>query len=119
MPQELSDTAKNAALNALTLDRIRLHSGDPGASGTSNALGSLTAATFASASGGSRALASNVTLTGLGASQSCTWFSVWNNNGGSPIFMARSPIEAGDTVANASGELILTTATAVNITDPA
>lgn len=119
MAQEWSNTAKNTALDALTLDRIRLHSGDPGASGTSLALGSLTACTFAAAASGSRALSSNVTLTGLGANQSCTWFSVWNNNGGSPIFMGRSPIEAGDTTANASGELTLTTATTVAITDPA
>jgi len=110
--------AKNAMLDSLTLDRVRLHSGDPGSAGTDNALGAgLSAATFAAASSGSRALSSNVTVTGLAANQSVTHFSVWTNSG--TDFRGSGAISAGDVTANAAGEFILTTATNVNLTDPA
>lgn len=109
--------AKNAMLDSQTLDRVRLHSGDPGASGTSNALGSgVVAATFASASSGSRALSSAVNFTGLGASASVTHFSVWDNNGGSPVFKGSGAV-TGDANANAAGEYTLTTSTAVSLSD--
>lgn len=110
--------AKNLMLDALTADRVRLHSGDPGASGTSNTLGSLTTAVFAAASSGARALNAAVDFTGLGASQSVTWYSVWNNNGGSPIFLGRGQITSGDVTANAAGEYTLTTACQLQINDP-
>lgn len=107
-----STTAKNAMLDGATFNAIRLHSGDPGGSGTSNALGAGTsAATFAAASGGSRALSSDVTVTGLSASQSVTHFSVWN----SATFMGSGSISSGDVTANASGEYTLTTGTTLSL----
>jgi hypothetical protein len=114
-----SDTAKNTMLDALTADRARLHSGDPGAAGTSNALGTLTACTFAAAASGERALSAAVDFTGLTASQSVTWYSVWNNNGGTPIFLGRGQITSGDVAANAAGEYRLTTACKLDLNDPA
>jgi hypothetical protein len=109
-------TAKNAMLDSLTLDRIRLHSGAPGAAGTDNALGAgLSAATFAAASSGARALSSNVTVTGLAASQSVTHFSVWTSSG--TVFRGSGAITSGDVTANAAGEFILTTSTNVALTD--
>jgi hypothetical protein len=108
-------TAKNAMLDSLTLDRIRLHSGAPGSAGTDNALGAgLSAATFAAASSSSRALSSNVTVTGLSANQSVTHFSVWTNSG--TVFRGSGAI-TGDVTANAAGEYILTTGTTVSLTD--
>jgi hypothetical protein len=110
------ESAKNAMLDSLTLDRVRLHSGDPGAAGTDNALGAgLEAATFAAASAGERALSADVDVTGLAASQSVTWFSVWTNAG--TVFRASGTISSGDVNANAAGEFSLTTATKVSITD--
>lgn len=106
-----STTAKNDMLDALTADRVRLHSGDPGAAGTSNALGSLETASFAAASSGARALASDVDVTGLSASQSVTYFSVWDNNGGSPVFLGSGQITSGDVAANAAGEYTLKAST--------
>lgn len=97
----------NAMLDSQTFDRTQLHSGDPGSSGTSNALGSKVAATFASASAGVRALSGDVSYTGLTALQSVTWFSVWDNNGGSPVFKGRGQITSGDVAANAAGEFTL------------
>jgi hypothetical protein len=109
-----STVAKNQALDAIIVDRVRLHSGDPGASGTSNALGSLTAATFAAASSGSRVLSGNVDLTGLGASASVTYWTAWLNAG--TVYKGSGTISSGDTTANSSGEYRLTTATALTIT---
>ena len=119
MASSFSTAAKATMLDALTADRVRLHSGDPGAAGTSNQVGSLVAATFSAASAGARALATQVDFTGLTASQSVTWYSVWNNNGGSPIFLGRGQITAGDVAANAAGEYSLTTACQLQINDPA
>jgi hypothetical protein len=109
-------TAKNLMLDALVLDRIRLHSGAPGAAGTDNALGAgLSAATFAAASSSSRALSSNVTVTGLAANQSVTHFSVWTNSGS--VFRGSGTISSGDVTANAAGDYVLTTGTTVNLND--
>jgi hypothetical protein len=105
-----STTAKNEALNGITVDRIRLHSGDPGSAGTNNQLGSgLSTASFATASGGERVLSAAVTVTGLTANQSVTWFSVWQNSG--TVFKGGFQITTGDTTANSAGEYTLTTAT--------
>jgi len=109
-------TAKNAMLDSLTLDRIRLHSGDPGAAGTSNQLGAgLSAATFAAASASSRALSVAVAVTGLAASQSVTHFSVWTN--ASAIFRGSGTISTGDVTANAAGEFSLATGTTLTLSD--
>ena len=95
-------TAKNTMLDALTIDRLQLHSGDPGGSGTSNALGSKVACVVNAASAGSRALNADVTVTGLTANQSVTHVSFWNNNGGSPIFLGSDDL-SGDVTANSAG----------------
>lgn len=109
-----STTALNEMLDALTVDRVKLHSGDPGSSGTSNAVSSLAAATFSAASGGSRALASQVDFTGLTANVGVTWFSVWLNSG--TVFKGRGQITSGDVAANSAGEYSLTTSTALTLT---
>jgi hypothetical protein len=114
----ISTTAVNTALDALTLDRVRLHSGDPGSAGTSNTIAAfgLTAATFAAASSGSRAMSGDVAFTGGSAAQSVTHFSVWDNNGGSPVYQWSGAITSGDVTANASGEYTLKgTTTTVSI----
>jgi hypothetical protein len=101
-----SAVALNQALDGITVDRIRLHSGNPGSAGTDNELGAgLSAATFSAASGGERILASDVTVTGLAASQSVTHFSVWLNAG--TVFKGGFAITSGDVTANAAGEYIL------------
>jgi len=111
-----SMTAKNGMLDSRTIDRVRLHSGDPGASGTDNALGAgLVNATFSAASSGSRALATNVTVTGLSPNQSVTHFSVWDSSGS--VFQGSGSISTGDTTANAAGEYIITTSTTLSLTD--
>jgi hypothetical protein len=99
-------TAINLALDAITVDRIRLHSGDPGGAGTSNALGAgLSAATFNAASSGERLLNADVTVTGLTALQPVTHFSLWLNSG--TVFRGGFAISSGDVAANAAGEYTL------------
>jgi hypothetical protein len=111
-------TAKNLALDAITVDRIRLHSGNPGSAGTDNALGAgLSAATFNAASSAERALASGVTVTGLAANQSVTHFSIWLNSG--TVFRGGFAITSGDTQANSAGEFTLATGTKLVASDPA
>jgi hypothetical protein len=112
--------AKNTMLDALTPNQLQLHDGDPGAAGTTNRVGGANgeeAATFAAASGAERALSTAVEFTGLTASQSVTWFSVWNTSG--PTFLGKGQITAGDVAANAAGEYTLTTGTKLVLSDPA
>ena len=114
-----SATAKNTMLDALTVNQVQLHNGDPGAAGTANRVGSTDgeeAVTLASATGGERAVATAVNFTGLTASQSVTWVSFWNTSG--PVFIGKAEVSAGDTAANAAGELTLTTATKLVLADP-
>ena len=85
-------------LDGLTVDRVRLHSGDPGADGTANQVGSLTAATFAAAASGERALSAQVNFTGLTANQAVSWFSVWLNAG--TVYKGKAQI-TGDATSNA------------------
>jgi hypothetical protein len=105
--------------NALTLDAIRLHSGDPGGAGTSNALGAgLSAATFAAASGsGVRTLSSDVTVTGLTPAQSVTHFSVWTTSGA--VFHGSVDITSGAVNADGAGEYtLLATSTLFRAVNP-
>lgn len=114
MASYYTETIKNGMLDSFTPSHCQLHSGDPGAAGTSNALGAKQAATFAGASGGSRALSSQIDFTGLGSNQAVSWFSVWGEAGAT--FYARGEL-TGDSAANNSGEYSLTTATTLSITD--
>lgn len=102
-----STAAKNTMLDSLTVDRVRLHSGDPGASGTSNTIAAygLTAATFNAASSGERTLASDVSFSGASAAQSVTYWSAWSNSG--PTYHGSGTISSGDVAANAAGEYVL------------
>lgn len=100
----LSTTAKNQALDAITADRISLHNGDPGGSGTSNEITgggyARQSATFNAASSGQRTLASDVNFSATPA-QSITHFGVWLNSG--TVFKGSGAL-SGDNTANASGE---------------
>ena len=111
-----STATKNSMLDSLTADAIGLHSGDPGADGTANALGAgLFAATFSAAASGERALASAVSVTGLSASQSVTHYSVWTTSG--TVFLGSGTISSGDTAANAAGEFDLAVGAKLEIND--
>ena len=110
-----STATKTAMLDAITMNRIRLHSGDPGAAGTSNQLGAgLSTAVFDAAASGSRALNAAVAVTGLTANQSVTYFSVWTAAGS--VFVGSGTIATGDLNANSSGDYTLEVGTTVSVT---
>jgi hypothetical protein len=100
-----STTARNQALDGVTVDRVSLHSGDPGTTGANYISGGgKQAATFNTAASGERLLNADVAFTGLGASQSVTHFGAWLAAGDVYKFGA---VLTGDTAANAAGEYTL------------
>lgn len=111
-----STAAKNSMLDALTVNRVQLHSGNPGAAGADNALGSLTAAVFDAASGGERAMNADVTLSGLGANQSVSWVSFWKAAGS--VFHGAQQL-TGAAEADGSGDyILLASGTKLRLSDP-
>jgi hypothetical protein len=86
--------ARNAALDAVTIDSMSLHSGFPGETGANELTGSGYArqtTAFAAASGGVRTLSTAETFT-VGAGHTVRWIGLWvsstfrgySPNGGSP-----------------------------------
>lgn len=93
---------------------LKLHVGDPGAAGTTNAAVETTrkAVTFGAASGGSMANSAVITWTGIAGSEDATHFSLWDastagNYLGSGTITA-NPYTAGDTYNVAIGAATLT-----------
>jgi hypothetical protein len=113
-----SAAAKDDMLDALTCDEIQLHDGDPGAAGTANRVGDtdgVETAVFAAASSGSRALNADVDFTNMGDSTGITWISVWESG---VQFQGKAQL-TGDLASNSSGEFTVTTATSLDLDDPA
>jgi len=119
MATGISSYLANAWLNALgnatsfsvTTAYVKLHVGDPGAAGTSNAATETTrkAVSFAAASNGALASDADVTWTNIAGSQDATHFTSWDNlTAGNFLFsgtITSNPYTAGDTVTIASGSL--------------
>ena len=100
-----SDTAKNQALDGITVDRVSLHSGDPSTTGANYiTAGGRQAATFNAASSGERLLNADVAFTGMSAAQSVTHWGAWLNAG--TVFKYGGAL-TGDQAANAAGEYTL------------
>lgn len=102
--------AANAQRSAAT--HCQIHSGDPGAAGTSNNHGvARQAITWTAAtSDGDYGLSSALNFTGLTAGATCTWISVWSASS-SGTWYGNFQL-TGDTTANASGEF---TVSALNL----
>ena len=105
----VSVTARNQALDGITVDRVSLHSGDPGTDGSNLiAAGGKQAATFNAAGAvtdGERHLDADVEFSGMEASQSVTHFGAWLNAG--DVYKCGGQITSGDVAANAAGEYTL------------
>jgi len=88
------DTAKNTMLNALTVNRLSLHTGNPGASGTDNVYsgGGYTyqAATFAAAADGIRKLSTAVVFQGV-PEATVSWVGFWSSS----TFRGAAELDAG------------------------
>ena len=90
---------------------VKLHVGDPGANGTSNAATETTRkeASFAGASSGSIASDAAITWTNIAGSQDATHFTAWDNiSAGNFLFsgtITANAYTAGDTFTISSGAL--------------
>lgn len=113
MPTSWSSTAGNAALTTLlaTYSFVKLHIGDPGASGTSNPAVETTRqqATWAAAASGASSNTGALTWTNVAASEDYTHFSVWTLNAagvfGFSGTITANAVTAGDTFVIPIGDL--------------
>lgn len=119
MATGISSYLANAWLNALgnatsfsvTTAYVKLHVGDPGSAGTSNAATETTrkAVSFAAASNGALASDADVTWTNIAGSQDATHFTAWDNaTTGNFLFsgtITGNAYTAGDTYTISSGAL--------------
>lgn len=123
MATGLSSTVANAILNQLCNAGtwsdppgffVKLHTGDPGAAGTSNAASNTTrqTATFGSAAAGSITTTAAVTWTSVSATETYSHVSFWDSiTSGSGNFLGSDGLEtsrgvtAGDTFTIAIGDI--------------
>lgn len=106
----LSDAALVVAANALdtAVTHMQLHSGAPGAAGTSNVVGSRVAVN-GTVDGDGDITWSSVAFTGLTASQAVSHVSYWSASTSGTFY--GSAALSGDTAANAAGEYTVTSVT--------
>lgn len=102
MATGLSAARRNAAIDATVAlgTWIKMHTGDPGSAGTSNAATETDRiqATFAAASGGSAVTSATWTLPGVAATETYTHFSMWTASSGG-TFLASGTVTNGSVVA--------------------
>lgn len=107
----LANAVGNATSFSVATVYVKLHVGDPGANGTSNAATETTrkAASFAAASSGSIASDAAITWTNIAGSQDATHFTAWDNiSAGNFLFsgtITANAYTAGDTFTISSGAL--------------
>lgn len=105
------DALGNATSFSVTTAYVKLHTGDPGAAGTSNAATETTrkSVSFAAASNGSLASDADVTWTNIAGSQDATHFTAWDSaTVGNFLFsgtITANAYTAGDTYTITSGNL--------------
>jgi hypothetical protein len=105
------DALGNNTSFAVATVYVKLHVGDPGANGTSNAATETTrkSVSFAAASAGSLASDADVTWTNIAGSQDATHFTAWDNvSAGNFLFsgtITANAYTAGDTFTISSGSL--------------
>lgn len=98
------NSTKNTMLDALTITHIQIHSGDPGAAGTANAVSDKVACSYDAASAGSRDLSASVDVP-MDAAETASHFSLWNG----ATFLAGEEFDtAAETFANAGTARITT-----------
>jgi hypothetical protein len=112
LANSLLNALGNNTAYAVTNVYVKLHVGDPGAAGTSNAATETTrkAVSFAGASAGSIASDADVTWTNISGSQDATFFTAWDSiDAGSFLFsgtITGNPYTAGDTYTISSGSFV-------------
>lgn len=107
------DAIGNNVSYAIAQTYIKLHIGDPGGAGTTNAATETTrkAVSFGTPSGGSMSNDTAITWTGIAGSQDATHFSLWDNlTAGNFVgsgTITANPYTAGDTYNIAIGAATL------------
>jgi len=105
------DALGNATSFSVTTAYVKLHVGDPGANGTSNAATETTrkAVSFGAASNGALASDADVSWTNIAGSQDATHFTAWDNEtAGNFLFsgtITGNAYTAGDTYTISSAGL--------------
>ena len=105
------DALGNATSFSVTTAYVKLHVGDPGSAGTSNAATETTrkSVSFAAASNGALASDADVSWTNIAGSQDATHFTAWDNEtAGNFLFsgtITGNAYTAGDTYTISSGGL--------------
>lgn len=110
--------AKITMLDALTVDRLSLHTGDPGANGTANEVDGGSYArqecVYSAASNGERLLNADVTFDVPAGT--VAWVAKWNFNAGTPIFIGADDVT--DEVFAAPGQYVVKATTSkLSLTD--
>lgn len=114
-------TAKNTMLDSLTIDRLSLHSGDPGSDGLSNELSGGSPAyarqscVFNAAASAERLLNADVTFD-VPVSTTVAYVGYWDYNGGSMIFHGSDPV-TNETYASQGEYVVKATTTKATLTD--
>jgi len=97
---------------------LKLHTGDPGASGASNAFGDTTrqAATFSASSGGAITTSADITWTSVSTTGTVSHISFWSASSagtflGSDDLASSKGLNAGDNFTIAAGDLDITLGT--------
>lgn len=107
LEDELLDHIRGSAYTSPSSLNVKLHTGDPGEAGTSNAAGETTrkVVTFAAASGGSMSGSGSPVAewTNVSTTETITHFSIWDNISagnclGSGALNASAALTAGDTL---------------------
>jgi hypothetical protein len=110
---------KNAMLDAITVDKLSLHTDSPGVDGTANEYsgGSYArkAAVFNAASGSERELNADVTFEGV-ADATIAWVGLWESDTSDVFHGAVEP--TGDLDFNSEGELIVKAGSKFSVADP-
>jgi hypothetical protein len=105
------DALGNATAFSVTTPYVKLHVGDPGAAGTSNAATETTrkSVSFGASSAGALASDADVSWTNIAGSQDATHFTAWDNlTTGNFLFsgtITGNAYTAGDTYTISSGAL--------------
>lgn len=116
MATGISTAAANTALDNLVAAYpwVKLHTGDPGAAGTSNAATETTRkqATFASASGAAVTTSADLTWTTVAGSEDYTHVSLWTASSGGSFgasgTVTANAVTSGDTFTVSAGNLDIT-----------
>ena len=115
----LEDAINNAVCNNTALQvaqvYVKLHTGDPGEAGTTNAAGETTrkAASFGASSGGVCTSDADITWTSYSTAETVSHVSLWDastagNCLGAGALAASKTLAVGDTLTIASGSLTFT-----------